>query len=100
MSGSRRMTTAQNTASRDDPIDVALDRTAGSERGGSGVLVLLVAAILVGAAAAIVTFGHTNAEPFILAFLAVLATIGVFSLFALACGILRLSSTAAVSPLI
>jgi two-component system cell cycle sensor histidine kinase/response regulator CckA len=62
--------------------------------------VLLVAGMLVAAATAIVVLGRSNAEPYILAFLAVLATVGVFSLFALACGILRLSATAAVSPLI
>ena len=62
----------------------------GSSR-GSIVLVLLVAAVLVAAATGIVLVGGSNAEPYILAFLAVLATVGVFSLFALACGILRVS---------
>ena len=69
-----------------------IDRSAGAGRGGSVVLVLLVAALLVAAATAIVLLGGSNAEPYILAFLAVLATVGVFSLFALACGILRLSA--------
>ncbi len=63
-------------------------------------LILLVAALLVAAAIGIVVLGRNNSEPYILTFLAVLATVGVFSLFALACGILRLSSTAAVSPLV
>ena len=51
------------------------------------------------AAAAIVLLGNGNAE-YILAFLAVLATVGVFSLFALAAGILRLSPTESANPLI
>ena len=71
----------------------------GSSR-GSIVLVLLVAALLVAAASGIVLVGGSNAEPYILAFLAVLATVGVFSLFALACGILRVSGGAAANPLI
>src|ERR1700722_12238776 len=98
--------TAQDTVSRgEEPIEAtlarkAIDRSSATERGGSVMLVLLVAGMLVAAATAIVVLGRSNAEPYILAFLAVLATVGVFSLFALACGILRLSATAAVSPLI
>jgi two-component system, cell cycle sensor histidine kinase and response regulator CckA len=78
----------------------AIDRSTGGGRGGSVVLVLLVAAILVAAAAGIVLVGGGNAEPYILAFLAVLATVGVFSLFALACGILRVSGGATAHPLV
>ena len=44
--------------------------------------------------------GPSAAEPYILGFLAVLATVGVFSLFALASGILRLPAAEASSPLI
>ncbi len=98
--------TTQDTVTRgDEAIDAALvrsgiDRSTGTERGGSVLLILAVAALLVAAATGIVVFGRTDSGPYILAFLAVLATVGVFSLFALACGILRLSSTAAVSPLV
>src|SRR5579864_8496315 len=101
--------TAQDTVSRGDrgeePIEAnlarkAVDRSAATERGGSVILVLLVAGMLVAAATAIVVLGRSNAEPYILAFLAVLATVGVFSLFALASGILRPSASGAVSPLI
>ena len=63
-------------------------------------MVLVVAAMLVGAATGIVIFGQARTEPYILSFLAILATVGVFSLFALACGILRLSAATTVSPLI
>ncbi len=80
----------------------AIDRSAGggAGRGGSVLLVLLVAALLVGAATAIVMQGGSNAEPYILAFLAALATVGVFCLFALACGILRLSAAEPANPLV
>jgi two-component system cell cycle sensor histidine kinase/response regulator CckA len=99
------MTTQDTVTQSTDPIDAApsrqaIDRSVSAERGGSAVLVLLVAGILVGAATGFVVFGRTTSEPYILPFLAVLATVGVFSLFALACGILRLSTTATVSPLI
>ncbi len=67
---------------------------------GSIILVLVVAAGLVAAATGIVLAGGNNAEPYILAFLAVLATVGVFSLFALACGILRVSAATTAHPLI
>jgi two-component system, cell cycle sensor histidine kinase and response regulator CckA len=103
--------TAQDTVGQDtvgtveEPIEAglprkAVDRSAAAERSGSVILVLLVAGLLVAAATAIVVLGRSNAEPYILAFLAVLATVGVFSLFALASGILRLSAAASVSPLI
>jgi len=78
----------------------AVDRSANTARTGSVVLVLLVAGMLVAAAAGIVVLGPSAAEPYILGFLAVLATVGVFSLFALASGILRLPAAEASSPLI
>ena len=78
----------------------AVDRSAGGARAGSIVLVLLVAALLVAAATGFVVLGRGNAEPYILGFLALLATVGVFSLFAFAAGILRLSAAEAANPLI
>ncbi|HXW26016.1 MAG TPA: response regulator [Xanthobacteraceae bacterium] len=65
----------------------AFDR---SGRSGSIGLVLLVAFALVGAALAFLLIGRSNAQPYILALLAALAVVGVFSLFAGAAGILRL----------
>ncbi len=99
------MTTQDTVTEHDDAIDAALarsaiDRSAGTDRGGSVVLVLLVAGLVVAAATSIVVFGRGKSDLYILAFLAVFATVGVFSLFALACGILRLSPAAVVSPLI
>jgi two-component system cell cycle sensor histidine kinase/response regulator CckA len=81
------------------PARKAVDRSAGG-RSGSVILVLVVAAMLVAAATAIVVLGRGSAEPYILVFLAVLATVGVFSLFAFACGILRLPTADSGSPLI
>ena len=78
----------------------ALDRSAAAGRGGSIVLVLLVAGFLIAGAAGIVFLGRERAEPYILIFLAILATIGVFGLFAFASGILRLSWSQAGNPLI
>ncbi len=99
------MSSQETVTPGEDGVDAALarmaaDRSAHADRSGSIVLVLAVAALLVAAAAGIVVVGRSGAEPYILAFLAVLATVGVFSLFALASGILRLSPAANVSPLI
>src|ERR1700749_170833 len=79
---------------------LAGDRSAANPRGGSIGLGLLVAGCLIGAATGIVLFGRDDPEPYVLVFLAALATVGVFSLFALASGILRLNSPQAGNPLI
>src|SRR3974377_960867 len=70
------------------------------EPGGSIGLVLLLAVALIAAAAGLLFIGRANAEPYILAVLAVLATIGVFLLFALAAGVLRVPAREAASPLL
>jgi two-component system, cell cycle sensor histidine kinase and response regulator CckA len=94
------MTTHGMTESSAGAARKAVDRSANAARPGSVVLVLLVAAMLVAAAAGIVMLGPSAAEQYILVLLAVLATVGVFSLFALASGILRLPAAEAGSPLI
>lgn len=81
------------------PVRAAIDRGAGVGRGGSVLLVLLVVGLLIGAASAAVLLGRQHAEPYVLVFLAVLATVGVFGLLALASGILRLSAPPAANPL-
>ena len=81
-------------------VRASIDRSAGIGRGGSIGLVLVVAIVLVAAATAIVMFGGARAEQYITACLAVLATIGVFSLFGVASGILRVPASGAGSPLI
>jgi two-component system, cell cycle sensor histidine kinase and response regulator CckA len=78
----------------------SIDRSASPSRGGSIGLVLLVAVLVVAAAVGIVLAGKSNAEPYILTFLAALASVGVFSLFAFACGLLRLPAAEGGSPLI
>jgi two-component system cell cycle sensor histidine kinase/response regulator CckA len=60
-----------------------------SRRGGSIGLVLLIAVVLVGAAVGLLQVGRGNTALYILILLAILGTVGVFSLFALASGILR-----------
>ena len=55
-------------------------------RSGSILLVLLVAGGLVAAAVVLMTIGRAQAQPYILALLALLATVGLFSLFAFAAG--------------
>ena len=82
------------------PVRSALDRSAAVGRGGSIMLLLLVAGILIAGAAGIGFLGRDHAGPYILIFLAVLATIGVVALFAFASGILRLSGSQAGNPLI
>ncbi len=91
------MTQEQSTAEIGRP---AVDRTRSGAQGGSIGLVLLIAVVLVGAAAGLLLVGRTNAEPYILALLSVLAMVGVFLLFALAAGILRAPGKEAASPLI
>ena len=56
--------------------------------------------MLVGAAVALMFVGRANAQPYILGLLAVMATAGVFLLFALAAGILRPSGRDGGSPLV
>src|SRR5262249_48888733 len=58
-------------------------------RGGSIVLVLLVAAGIVAVAVALMTIGRAQAQPYILGVLALLAMVGLFNLFAFAAGIIR-----------
>jgi two-component system cell cycle sensor histidine kinase/response regulator CckA len=78
----------------------ALDRTRAGQHGGSIGLVLLIAVGLVGAAAGLVLIGRAHAEPYILAFLAILAMVGVFLLFALAAGLLRMAGKDVANPLL
>jgi len=78
----------------------AVDRSSALSGAGSVILVLLVAGGLVAAASVFMFLRGSNAEPYIFGFLAVLATVGVFSLFALASGILRLPTAEPTNPLI
>jgi len=93
------MTTHDITESAAGTARKSVDRSA-SASAGSVILVLLVAGMLVAAAAGFMVLRRGAAEPYILVFLAVLATVGVFSLFALAAGILRPSAAEPANPLI
>jgi two-component system, cell cycle sensor histidine kinase and response regulator CckA len=62
-----------------------------NERRGSIALVLLVAAGLIAAAAGLMMIGRNQAGSYVIVLLALLAGIGVFALFALAAGVLRIS---------
>ncbi len=77
-----------------------VDRSQPGSRGGSIGMVVLVALALVGAAVGLLLVGRGYAAPYILVLLAFLATIGVFSLFAMATGILRLSGKATDNPVL
>src|SRR3954468_17597481 len=69
----------------------AVDLSQSGTRGGSIGMVLLVAVVLVGAAVGLLLVGRGNAGPYILVLLSFLAMAGVFSLFAVATGILRIA---------
>jgi len=80
------------------PARRVFDRTDRAPRGGSVTMVVLIALALVGTAAALIYIGRSHAEPYIMAVLAFLATIGVFSLFALAAGILQMQGSSGTHP--
>ncbi len=69
-------------------------------RRGSIVLVLLVAGALVAVAVVLMTIGRTQAQPYILGLLALLAMVGLFSLFAFAAGIIRFADRSADDPVV
>ena len=85
----------QNLSERQRPT--VIDR---SERRGSVRLVVLVAVVLVATASVLMFVDRNHAEPYILTLLAVLGMVGVFSLFAVAAGILRVADKDAGNPLI
>src|SRR6266699_3514156 len=68
-------------------------------RSGSIVLVLLVAVCLVAVAVALMSIGRTQAQPYILGVLALLAMVGLFNLFAFAAGIVRFANRSADDPI-
>src|SRR3954470_7177791 len=81
--------------------DVSQDQVSLPERhrrGGSILLVLLVAGALVAAAVVLMTIGRAQAQPYILGVLALLATVGLFNLFAFAAGIVRFADRTADDP--
>src|SRR5215469_641611 len=83
-----------------DVARMAVDRTRSGRQGGSIGLVLFLAVVLSGAGLGIILVGHANAQPYLLALLALLAMAGVFLLLAVAAGLLRLGDMQAVSPIL
>src|SRR5260370_110814 len=69
-----------------------------ARRGGSIILVLLVAGGMGGVATALMTIGRRQAQPDFLGLLALLAMVGLFSLFAYAAGIIRFADRTADAP--
>jgi two-component system cell cycle sensor histidine kinase/response regulator CckA len=70
-----------------------------ARRGGSIVLVLLVAGGIVAVAVVLMTIGRAQAQPYILGLLAMLAMVGLFSLFAYAAGIIRFADRTTDDPI-
>src|SRR6195256_214174 len=83
-----------------DIVRAALDRTSSGQHGGSISLVLAIATVLFGSPAELMLIGRGHAEPYVLGFLALMAMIGVFLLFALAAGILRMAGKDVANPLL
>ena len=81
-----------------DPSQLPMTAHEPARRSGSIVLVLLVAGGIVAAAVTLMTIGRAQAQPYILGLLALLATVGLFSLFAFAAGIIRFADRAADDP--
>src|SRR3954471_12848065 len=91
----RLMTTDTNTDLAPEPTTVHET----GRRSGSIVLVLLVAGAIVADAVAFMTLGRAQAQPYILGLLAVLAMVGLFTLFAFAAGIVRFADRVADDPI-
>ena len=72
----------------------------GNARGGSFGMVLVVALALVGALVGLMFVGRANTGNYILAVLATLSTVGIFSLLALASGIIRFAGKNTGDPTI
>jgi two-component system cell cycle sensor histidine kinase/response regulator CckA len=71
-----------------------------ARRGGSILLVLLVAGAIVAIAVALTTIGRAQAQPYILGLLALLAMVGLFNLFAFAAGIIRFTDRSTDDPVV
>ncbi len=92
--------TTRTAARAEGPGRPVFDNSASVPRGGSIVFVLAIAVALVAAAAGLILVGRPYAQTYILGLLAVLGTIGVFALFALAAGIMRFGGREQGNPLL
>ena len=98
MAGQERAT--RQAAGGEAPGRAAFDRSQSAPRGGSIGWVVLVALALVAAAAGLVYIGREHSATYILLLLAVLGTVGVAALFALAAGIMRFGSRELGNPVL
>jgi two-component system cell cycle sensor histidine kinase/response regulator CckA len=78
----------------------AFDKSQNAPRGGSIILVLAIAAVLIAAAGGLIYVGRDYVEAYVLTLLAVLGTVGVFALFAAASGIMRFAGGDQGNPLL
>ena len=94
-----------------DPPAQMPDRAEGHERkafdkshmaaGGSSIILLLLVALgLIGAAGGLIVIGRDYVEAYVLTLLAILGTVGVFALFALAAGIMKFAGKEQGNPLL
>ena len=94
-----------------DPSAQLPDRAEGHERkafdkshtaaGGSSIILLLLVALgLIGAAGGLIVIGRDYVEAYVLTLLAILGTVGVFALFALAAGIMKFGGKDQGNPLL
>ncbi|MBX3536090.1 MAG: response regulator [Chelatococcus sp.] len=80
----------------DTSVNRSIDR---SDRPGHAGFVLLLAVVLIGAVVALSFVASDAAQPLIVGFLAILAMVGVFSLFGLAIGFVQLTGRGARNDL-
>jgi two-component system, cell cycle sensor histidine kinase and response regulator CckA len=78
----------------------AFDKSQNAPRGSSIILVLAVAAGLIAAAGGLIYVGRDYVEAYVLTLLAVLGTVGVFALLAVAAGIMRFAGRDQGNPLL
>ena len=78
----------------------AFDKSLTPPRGGSTVMVLAIAVVLITAAGGLIYVSRDYVEAYVLILLAVLGTIGVFALFATAAGIMRFAGRDQGNPLL
>ncbi|MGH6664829.1 MAG: PAS domain-containing protein, partial [Pseudolabrys sp.] len=100
MAGQQQPEQAPASDRSETPGRQAFDKSQSAPRSGSVGLVLLVVLALIAAAAGSIYIERSYSGTYILSLLALLGTIGVCALFALASGIMRLSGRDQASPLL
>jgi two-component system cell cycle sensor histidine kinase/response regulator CckA len=99
MAGHDPATSAQGRDRAEGHERKAFDKSQTSS-GGSVGLLLLVALALIAAAAGLVLIGHDYVEAYVLTLLAILGTVGVLALFAVAAGIMKVAGRDQGNPLL